>query len=144
MVEIHYKRQLVDSQIRFMRWYIGEQEFKAEQDRTFEFNSKYKSYKKDLPTKIELMEYLEEFLEHSLEKYTWIGKIDEYLIQKKEKEENKFKKTVTKKASKNRKSALSGKASSTNENSALKMVGGLLDTTNNTADNDNQDSDRSD
>lgn len=75
-----------------MRWYIAEQEFKAEQDKTFEFHSKYKSYKKDLSTKIELMEYLEEFLEHSLEKYSWIGKIDEYLIQKKEKEENKFKK----------------------------------------------------
>lgn len=75
-----------------MRWYIGEQEYKAEQDKGFMFCSKYKSYKKDLPNKIECFEYLEEFMEHSLEKYTWIQKIDEYLIQKKEKEENKLKK----------------------------------------------------
>lgn len=72
MVEMHYKRQVVDSHIRFMRWYIGEQEFKAEQDKAFMFASKYKSYKKDLPNKIECFEYLEDFLEHSLEKYGWI------------------------------------------------------------------------
>lgn len=91
IVDMHYKRQLVDSQMRFQRWFIEEQEFKKEQDKDFGFDRKYYSYKKDLPNKLECLEYLEEFLEHSLEKYSWIHKIDEYLIQKREKEENKLK-----------------------------------------------------
>ena len=85
-----------------------------------------------MPNKIECFEYLTEFLEKSLEKFTWIGKIDQYLIDKREKEESKLKRQVTKRGSKKK---TSNKKDSTIENNgALKKVGGLLDTTHGSVD----------